>query len=120
MAQRMIRNTKTRNRAAMDPSIPKKLTPAVVSLVELASPDTARLTFSTRVMARGLPAFKAGLTGAETVQSVTTVSGTVLELVFTGTVAMTDMLVDEGDPAIRTPTGGFVPAGTYAIPGVVP
>jgi hypothetical protein len=44
------------------------------------------------------------------------ISATVIELVFTGTVAATNLLVQEGDAGIRTPSGGFVPAGTYAIP----
>lgn len=113
-----LRNT--RNRAAMDPSIPKKLTSAIVSSIATTASDTIQITFAARVQSRGLPAFKAGAAGAETVQAVTQISDTVLELTFTGSVATSDLIVAENDPAVRTPTGGFVPAGTYTIGGIVP
>lgn len=120
MAPRTLKNTRARNRSAMDPSVPAKLTPAIISSFAIQAPGTVQVTFETRIMVRGLPAFRAGATGDETVQSVNMVSDTVVDLVFTGAVATTTMIVPEGDPAIRTPTGGFVPAGNYDLPGIVP
>jgi hypothetical protein len=105
-----------RNRRGMDPSVPKKRTDAVVSAIAATAADTIEITFQRTVQKSKLPVFKAGAAGAMTVASVTQVSGNVLELVFDGEVQGTDLIVEENDPGVRTPSGGFVPAGVYAIP----
>jgi hypothetical protein len=116
MPQRTLKRTNARNRRALDPSVPRKLTPAVISSIDATAANTIQITFNGRVMPSRLPGFRAGAAGAMTVESMSPISATVIELVFTGTVAATNLLVQEGDAGIRTPSGGFVPAGTYAIP----
>ena len=116
MTVRTTKRTNARNRRAMDPSVPKKLTPAVVSSVASTAADTIQITFSTRVLANKLPGFTAGAGGGQTVGSISQVSDTVVELAFTGEVQGTDLAIAGDDPGIRTPSGGFMPAGTYAIP----
>lgn len=115
MASRMMNRTNARNRNAMDPSVPKKQAPAVIASIASTAADTIRLTFDTRVQLSKTPGYTAGLGGAS-IASMSTISATELEFVFTGDVQSTSLLVKEGDPGIRTPSGGFVPAGTYAIP----
>jgi hypothetical protein len=116
MSLRSIKKTFVRNRMAHDPSVPNQNAPAVIDSITSEAADTVRLTFNTRVVNSKLPGFTAGTDGEETVESMSLVSDTVVELVFTGDVAGTNMIVQGGDPGIRTPSGGFVPAGTYAIP----
>ena len=116
MSSRTINRTNARNRRALDPSVPRKLTPAVISSIATTAADTIQITFSSRVMPSRLPGFRAGAAGAMTVESMSPISATVIELAFTGEVQATNLLVQEGDAGIRTPSGGFVPAGTYAIP----
>ena len=116
MAQRTLRRTNARNRAALDPSVPRKVTPAVVSSIDTTAADTIQITFDTRVFTAKTPGFAAGASGAETVSAVTQIGDAVVELTFTGDVQGTDLKVTEGDAGVRTPSGGFVPAGTYAIP----
>ena len=120
MATNTTMRSAPRNRRAPDPSIPPRTTPAVITGATAASATVVRVTFDTRVMPRGLPAFTAGSSNDQTVESVTAISGTELELTFTGDVSSSTMTVAEGDPAIRTPSGGFVPAGLYAISAVGP
>jgi hypothetical protein len=121
MAQRTQQRTNARNRSALDPSLPRTQTPALVDSVVTGGPNSvARMTFAGRVMARGVPGFRAGAGAAETVVGVQQVGATVLDLTFSGDVAGTDMVVGEADPGVRTPGGGFVPAGTYAIAPPVP
>lgn len=116
MTIRTINRTNARNRRAFDKAVPKKGTPAVIASIAATAADTIQLTFSTRVFRNKLPAFTAGAGGAETVATATEISDTVIELVFTGDVQGTDMIVKEGDPGIRTSAGGFVPAGSYPVP----
>lgn len=117
MTSRTTSRTSARNRRAYDPSVPKKANPAVIASIASTAADTIRITFQTRVLKSQLPkVIKAGAGGAETVDSVSQISATVVEFVFTGTVQGTNLIVEEGDPGVRTPAGGFVPAGTYAIP----
>ena len=116
MTQRTVRRTNARNRRAMDPSVPKKERPAVIATVDATAADTVQLTFESTVVPNKLPGFTAGAGGAETVSSMSKISETVVELVFSGDVQGTDMIVQGGDPGIRTAQGGFVPAGTYAVP----
>ncbi len=116
MPARTLKRTNARNRRGMDPSVPKKMTPGIISSVAAMAADTIQITFSTRVFKSKLPAFVAGAGGTETVASAQEISATVIELTFSGDVQGTDMSVAEGDPGIRTPAGGFVPAGSYAIP----
>jgi hypothetical protein len=116
MPARTINRTNVRNRRALDPSVPPKATPAIISSIDATAADTIQITFSTRVFRNRLPKFTAGAGGAESVASAAEISDTVIELTFTGDVQGTDMSVPEGDPGIRSPAAGFVPAGTYAIP----
>ena len=116
MASRTVSRTNARNRRGMDPSVPKKATPAVVDSIAATAANTIQITFQRAVLKSKLPSFKAGAGGAMTVTTMTQVSSTVLEFVFSGTVAGTGLIVEENDPGVRTPFGGFVPAGSYAIP----
>jgi len=111
--------TLARNRRRLDPSVPKKLTPAIISSMTLSGSNAVQIAFSTRVQAAGLPGFSVD-TGDndETVASISTIDTTTLLLTFTGDIAGATMSVDEGDPGIRTPAGGFVPAGNYTLPAV--
>lgn len=105
-----------RNRRTFDPSVPKKITPGLISTITAEAADTIRMTFDKRVFLNKTPGFRAGAGGAETVTSATAMSATEIELVFTGDVQGTDLIITEGDPGLRTVPGGFVPAGTYAVP----
>ena len=116
MGLRTMKMTNARNRAALDPSVTLRSVSAVITEVDATAANTIRLTFNGRVLPGRLPLFTAGAGGAETVQSMSQVSETVVELVFTGSVQGTDLTVGDGDLGIRTPAGGFVPAGVYAIP----
>lgn len=116
MGLRTIRKTNVRNRAALDPSMPRQITPAVVSSIAATAADTIEITFNTRVMLKGTPAVSAGGASVQTVVSASAISATVIELTFAGSVQGTDLLVQEGAAGVRTPSGGFIPAGTYAIP----
>ena len=113
---RTVNRTNGRNRKGMDPSVPRTTTPAVITATASPAADTIELTFSTRVLKSKLPGFTAGAGGAETVIAATQVSGTVVSLQFSGSVTGTDMNVPADDAGIRTPTGGFVPAGVYPLP----
>lgn len=116
MTVRSIKKTFVRNRNAHDPSRPNVHAAAIITALEATAADTIEVTFSNRVMTNSLPGFKAGADAAETVASMTRVSDSVLSLEFSGDVQGTDLVVQEGDGGIRTAAGGFVPAGTYAIP----
>lgn len=116
MTQRMINRANGRNRSALDPSVPRKLTPAVINGITAEAAETIRITFDGRVIPSKLPGFTAGASGDETVASMTPISSTEIELVFSGDVQGTSLIVKEGDAGIRTPSGGFVPAGSYAVP----
>jgi hypothetical protein len=114
---RTVRPSKGRNRAALDKSIPRNITPALIDSIAATAATTIRITFAGRVQPSKTPVFyKAGAGGAMTVTTMNRISDTVIELVFSGTVAGTDLIIEEGDLGIRTAAGGFVPAGTYAIP----
>lgn len=116
MGLRTIKKTAVRNRVALDPSTPRKITPAVISSVEATAADTVQITFNTRVMLKGTPDVVAGGVTPQTVSSATAISATVVELTFTGDVQGTNLVVQEGAAGVRTPSGGFIPAGSYAIP----
>jgi len=116
MALRTIKKTNVRNRSALDPSVPRRADAAVIEDIEATAANTIQITFETRVQRGVACGFKAGTGAAESVESMTTVSDTVLELVFTGAVAGTNLIVKGDDLGIRTSSGGFVPAGTYPIP----
>ena len=107
-------NTAQQNRAALDESMPSRLTPAIIREIEMTAEDTVRLTFTTRVYRSRVPLFKAG--DNETVETATPISDTEVELTFSGPVADSEMRVPEGDAGLRTPAGGFVPAGVYDLP----
>ena len=114
---RTVRSSKGRNRGALDKSLPGSITPALISEIDATAANTIRITFAGKVQPSTVPVrYKAGAGGAMIVNSISAVSPTIIELVFSGTVAGTDLIVEEGDPGIRTAAGGFVPAGTYAIP----
>jgi len=100
----------------MSPSVPKKFTPAIITSIDATAADTILITFNTNVIRAKTPKFTAGAGGVQTVELATQISATVIQLVFTGSVAGTDMIVQEGDPGIRTAAGGFVPAGSYPVP----
>lgn len=114
MAIRTVKRTNVRDRAAMDPSVPGYTTSAVVSSIAATAADTIEITFATRVMLRGTPNVTAG--AAVGVSGATQVSATVIQLQFAADVQGTDLVVPEGVAGVRTPSGGFIPAGTYAIP----
>jgi hypothetical protein len=116
MQPRTVKQTTRRVKTKTSIMTPAKLTPAVVMNIEATAANTIRMTFSTRVVKSGLPGYKAGADGTETIESMSSVSETVMEFVFTGDVAGTNLLVSEGDQGIRTWPAGFVPAGSYAIP----
>jgi hypothetical protein len=116
MSLRPIKKTFVRNRAAHDPTVTNKHAAAIITEIESTAADTIQLSFLSRVMTSKLPDFAAGADGEETVEEVMRISDTVLELTFSGDVAGTDLIVSDGDLGIRTVSGGFVPAGTYAIP----
>ncbi|MCC6907207.1 MAG: hypothetical protein IT430_04635 [Phycisphaerales bacterium] len=101
----------------MDASVPRMYAPATINAITAEAADTIRITFNPRVLVSQVPQLmRAGAAGAATVSGISQISATVVELVFTGDVQGTSLLVEEGDFGIRTPAGGFVPAGTYAIP----
>ncbi len=116
MSVRMVKRTNVRNRSALDPSVPGYTTSAVVASVAATAADTIEITFATRVMLRSAPNVTAGAGGAVAVASATQLSATVIQLQFAADVQGTNLVVPEGVAGVRTPTGGFIPAGTYAIP----
>lgn len=116
MAIRTVKRTNARNRVAYDPSVPKTATPAVISSIAATAADTIELTFNTRVMLNSTPALTAGGASPAAVASATQISATVVEMQFSGSVQGTNLQVPEGAAGVRTPTGGFLPAGSYAIP----
>ncbi len=116
MPARTLRKTNARNRAALDPSVPKQATPAIIQSIAATAADTIQITFDTRVFKNKQPAFTAGAGAAETVTSAQEISATVLEVAFSGDVQGTKLYVNAGDMSIRTPSGGSVSAGSYAIP----
>lgn len=113
---RVVKQTTRRVRTKTTNATPKKFTPAIITEIEATAADTIRITYSTRIVKNSLPGYKAGAGAAQTVESMSLISDTLLELVFTGSVQGTDLIVPEGDPGIRTWPAGFVPAGVYAIP----
>jgi len=115
MTARTVNRTNLRNRRAVT-SKPKFITPAVVSSIAATAADTIQITFNGPVFPAKTPGYTAGAGGAETVSSMTRISDTVIELVFTGDVQAKNLIVQEGDAGIRTVAGGFVPAGSYAVP----
>lgn len=116
MTVRTIKKTFVRNRQAMDPSVPRKQTSAVIAEITAESETTMRLTFNDRVLPARVPGFTAGADGRATVESMTAISDTEIELEFSDDVQGTAMTVPEGDAGLRTPAGGFVPAGSYDLP----
>lgn len=116
MALRSIKKTFVRNRMAHDPTVPNKNTSAIIEQIEVTAANAIRITFIQRVMTSKLPGYTAGADGGQTVASMSRVSDNVIDFTFSGDVAGTDMIVESGDLGIRTTMGGFVPAGTYAIP----
>ena len=116
MTSRTLKRVDARNRNKIDPAVPQKRVPAVISSIASTSAMVIQITFNTRVQKSGVPGFTAGAAGDLSPNQATTISDTVIELRFTGTVQGTDLNVPDSDPGIRTATGGFVPAGTYAIP----
>lgn len=118
MALRSIKKTSVRNRQAKDPSVPKTVTPAVITTIEAIAPDTIRVTFDATVFRNKMPQFTAGSGRTETVEAMTRISDSQWEFTFSGDVAGSTLTVKESDPGIRTVPGGFVPAGVYAIPTV--
>lgn len=116
MALRTTKQTARQDRSALDTARPKRLTPCIIVSVAATAADTVQLTFDTRVSRNRTPMYTAGAGAAETVTGAMQISDTVVELVFSGVVQGTNMIVPEGDPGIRTAAGGFVPAGTYAVP----
>lgn len=116
MALRTVKRTNARNRVALDPSVPRKLTPAVISSIAATAADTIEITFNTRVMVNSTPALTAGGATPVSVVSATQISATVVEMEFSGSVQGTNLQVSEGAAGVRTPAGGFIPAGSYAIP----
>lgn len=116
MSMRPVKRTNARNRNALDPAVPERVTPAVISTVEQGgTPNVLEVTFRSRVMLRGTPGFRAGAGAALPVLSAQALSATVVELTFGGATGGQPLRVDANDPAIRTASGGFVPAGTYSI-----
>jgi len=111
----MTTYTQSRDRSKGDPSIPNTLTPAIISNITLSEMTSIQIEFAARVLVTGIPGFTAG---GETVASVQTVNATTALLTFTGDVTGGTLVVPLNDPGIRTPVGGFVPAGNYAIPAV--
>jgi len=116
MTTRAIGKTTGRNRNVVTKSQPRVAGAAVISSIDSTSAMVIQITFNTRVQKSGVPGFTAGAAGDLSPNQATTISDTVIELRFTGTVQGTDLNVPDSDPGIRTATGGFVPAGTYAIP----
>jgi hypothetical protein len=116
MTSRILKRRNTRNRSALDPAVPRKGAPATIASIAATAADTIQITFNTNVFKNKTPGYTAGAGGAETVELATQISATVVQLVFTGAVAGTDLVVQEGDPGIRTAAGGFVPAGSYPVP----
>ena len=116
MALRTVKKTNVRNRSALDPSVPRRSDAAVIEDIETTAADTIQITVETRVQRGVACGFKAGADAEESVESLATISDTVLELVLTGDVSGTTLSVKGDDLGIRTASGGFVPAGTYAIP----
>lgn len=118
MTLRTISRPNGRNRSAGDPAVPTKATPAIITTITLVSDDRIQLTFDTNVIASKTPGYIGGAGGIATVNSITQISATQVELAFSEDVAGTDMVIGVDDAGIRTVTGGFVPAGNYAIPAV--
>ncbi|TVQ57147.1 MAG: hypothetical protein EA377_01150 [Phycisphaerales bacterium] len=116
MSLRSIKKTARQNRMKMDSSLPRTTTPAIISQIEATAADTIRLTFNARIFRNRVPGYTAGVNGSATVEDAIEISATVVELKFTGDVAGTDLIVEGGDQGVRTASGGFVPAGVYAIP----
>ena len=116
MTSRTLKNTRARNRRAMDPSVPATMAPAVITSATTPGEDTVSLVFDTPVMVTRIPpTFRAGAGGTAEVVSITAVSATEVSLTFSGEVAGTTLFVGAADPGIRTSSGGFVPAGQYAL-----
>ena len=109
-------NTVTSRRARRrgDSTLPKVPASAIIREIEAESETTMRLTFTERIFTSTMPLFTAG--DGETVESMTKLGETEVELVFTGPVDGTTMMVKDGDAGLRTGTGGFVPAGSYDLP----
>lgn len=106
-----------RSRSAMDPSKSRTTADAVILNASAEAADTIRLTFRHRVFISNTPTlYRAGAAGDETVASATLVDPFIVELVFTGEVQGTDLIVDGGDFGIRTAAAGVVPPGVYPIP----
>lgn len=116
MTLRSIKQTNRRVKTKTTVMTPKTFTPAIIQDIEATAADVVRLTFNTRVQPSHLPTYKAGASGDIGVTNMAAVSSTVVDLTFSDDVAGTSLIVKEGDPGIRTHPGGFVPAGTYAIP----
>jgi len=116
MALRSIKKTAQQVRSKLTPQVPATTTPALITNIDATAAETIRLTFNTPVFRNRLPNYTAGADGAAVPVSSSEVSATVVEIVFDAEVQGTDLLVPSGDLGIRTTSGGFVPAGTYAIP----
>ncbi len=114
-------NPNPRNRAARDPSMPAKTTPAIIESMTLSGANAVEITFATRVQPGGAtPRYTASSAeagpSAATASGVAAVSATSVTVTFTSPIAGMTLHVPEADPGIRTPAGGFVPAGNYALP----
>jgi hypothetical protein len=117
MASRTVSKSNRRVKTKVSVSTPRVFTSAVISEIEATAANTIRITFDSRIVKSGsLPGYTAGAAGAETVESMSLIGETGVELVFTGSVQGTNLIVPDGDPGIRTWPAGFVPAGVYAIP----
>lgn len=117
MASRTVSKSNRRVKTKVSVSTPRVFTSAVITNIDATAANTIRLTFDSRIVKGGsLPGYTAGAGGAETVASMSLISESVAELVFSGSVQGTDLIVPDGDKGIRTWPAGFVPAGVYAIP----
>src|SRR5688572_6806052 len=116
MTLRTLVRRKARNRNRLDPSIPREANPAVITLVkQQASPTKVHITFNTRVMLGDDPGYKAGAGATATVTDAVQISNTVVEVTFSAATAGNPVIVPANDLAIRTPSGGIVPPGSYTI-----
>jgi len=113
MSARTVKQAARPVKSKVSLTSPVKVTPAIISGVSLEAATTVRLTFDSPVFAAKTPGYTAG---AETVDSVSVVSSTEVDVVFTGSVAGATLTVPQNDGGIRNQFGGFVPAGNYAIP----
>lgn len=112
------KQARKRNRRLPDPAVPPVYALANVTAVHFLTTNTISITFDQPVQISGdnLPTYWVFGTGSLEITSLISSTATLYHFgINGGTAASEPYLIGANDPAVRTPTGGFVAGRTGTI-----